>query len=103
MPPLPEASRLVVACWPDDFSASALAHAIEDSDAHLVNLNVTGRHLDDGRMTIDLRTNRRNTTAATRSLERYGYEVISAEGGDDQPVDDMLRQRAAELLRLIDI
>lgn len=104
MPPLQEASRLIVACRPDDFSASALARAIEDSDAHLLNLNVTDRRLDDGRITIDLRTNRRNARSAVRSLERYGYEVISSEDDcDGDPADDVFRSRAAELLHLISI
>lgn len=108
MPPLQEASRLIVACRPDDFCASALARAVEDSDAHLVNLNVTGRQLDDGRITIDLRTNRRNARSAARSLERYGYEVIStsaddSDNADDDPAIDVFRSRAAELLHLINI
>ena len=104
MPPLQEASRLIVACRPDDFSASAIARAIEDSDAHLLNLNVTDRRLDDGRITIDLRTNRRNSRAAVRSLERYGYEVISSDGdGDEDAANDVFRLRAAELLHLINI
>lgn len=106
MPRLQEASRLIVACRPSDFSASALARAIEDCDAHLVNLNVTDRRLDDGRITVDLRTNRRNVRSAARSLERYGYEVISSEGGDDgdsAAADDLIRSRAAELLHIINI
>lgn len=103
MPPLQEASRLIVACRADAFSASTLARAIEDSDAHLVNLNVTDHRLDDGRITIDLRTNRRNVSSAARSLERYGYEVISTQGQEDAPADDLFRRRAAELLHLINI
>lgn len=103
MPPLQEASRLIVACRPDDFSASTLARAIEDSDAHLLNLNVTDRRLDDGRITVDLRTNRRNARSAVRSLERYGYEVISSDGDGEDAADDLFRLRAAELLHLINI
>lgn len=104
MPPLREASRLIVACHAADFSASTLARAVEDSDAHLINLNVTDRRLDDGRITIDLRTNRRNVRSAARSLERYGYEVISSDDEDeDSPASDLIRERAAELLHIINI
>lgn len=105
MPPQPDASVLTVACRPDDFSASALARAVEDSDAHLINLNVTDMRLDDGRITVELRTNHRNASSTVRSLERYGFEVISAEGLADSPAadDDTLRSRAVELLHIINI
>lgn len=107
MPRLAEMSVITVACHPDDFSASALARAVEDSDAHLVNLNITGTRLDDGRITVELRTNHRNCGATARSLERYGYDVIALTGGADDDAggqaDDTLRFRAAELLHIINI
>lgn len=103
MPPQQEASVLTVACWPDDFSASALARAVEDSDAHLINLNVTATRLDDGRITVELRTNHRHYDSTARSLERYGFEVIAADApGADEP-DEAFRLRAAELLHIINI
>lgn len=107
MPPQTEASVLTVACRPGDFSASALARAVEDSDAHLINLNVTDRRLDDGRITVELRTNHRNSLSTARSLERYGYEVISLEGSESNPLpsfgdsEQTLRERAESLLRLL--
>lgn len=106
MPPLEEASTLTVACLPADFSASVLARAVEDSDAHLINLNVTDRRLDDGRITVELRTNHRNTASTARSLERYGYEVIDARiPGSALPDFDAstLRNRANELLHLLNL
>lgn len=103
MPPLEEASVLTVACRPDDFSASALARAVEDSDAHLINLNVTDCRLDDGRITVELRTNHRHGSSTARSLERYGYEVINIEAVDAPTSDDTLRSRAAELLHLLEL
>lgn len=105
MPPLQEATRLVVACHPAEFSASAIARAIEDTNAHLVNLNVTSRRLDDGRLTIELRTNHRNASAAVRSLERYGYEVLALDSPDtaSDPADEMLRSRAANLLHILEL
>ncbi len=103
MPPLQESSRLVVACYPANFSASVLARAIEDTNAHLVNLNVTARRLDDGRLTVELRTNQRNSSAAARSLERYGYEVIATDGGESPEAESHLRDRAAELLHILEL
>ncbi|MBD5179269.1 MAG: hypothetical protein HDR45_02855 [Bacteroides sp.] len=106
MPPMQESSRLVVACRPADFSASAIARAVEDTNAHLVNLNVTSRRLDDGRLTVELRTNHRSASAAVRSLERYGYEVLELDSAADpaaDATDEMLRNRAANLLHLLEI
>ncbi len=106
MPHQEEASVLTVACHPDDFSASALARAVEDSDAHLINLNVTDCRLDDGRITIELRTNHRNGDSTARSLERYGFEVLymdASANSNPADSDSTLRARAAELLHIINI
>lgn len=110
MPRQREASMLTVACFPDDFSASQLARAVEDSNAHLLNLNVTDRRLDDGRITVELRTNLLHHTATARSLERYGYEVLHARSllnGKiviaDGDADDTSRRRAAELLHILNL
>lgn len=105
MPPLEESSVLTVACRPDDFSASVIARAVEDSDAHLCNLNVTDVRLEDGRITVELRTNRRNAVSTARSLERYGFDVIDAgtDGSDAAAADETLRLRAAELLHMMNI
>lgn len=108
MPPQPEASLLTVACAPADFSASILARAVEDSNAHLINLNVTDRRLNDGRITVELRTNLRNPASTARSLERYGFEVLETSeevNGVAAPnyADSELRTRAEELLHIINI
>lgn len=109
MPPQPESSVIIVACYPEDYCASQLAHAVEDSDAHLINLNVTNQRLADGRITIELRTNRSHAGSTARSLERYGYEVINGYEGSGKPgempgnFDNDLRQRAAEILHIINI
>ena len=72
-----------------DYSASRIARAVEDADAHLLNLNVTSdSERSDNRITAELRISHRDPEAAARSLERYGYEVIGAEGTADS--DDSL-------------
>ena len=107
MPPRQEASVITVVCRPSEFSASSLARAVEDSDAHLLNLNVTGETRADGRMTIELRTSLRHADATARSLERYGYEVVSARsfpgGAFGDELDETMRSRAAELLHILEL
>lgn len=104
--PASEASHLVVACRRSDYSASRIAHAAEDADAHVLNLNVTSlRHegMDD-HVVVALRVGRREAGAVARSLERYGYEVLGTDGGaTDGADDDTARSRAAELLRYIEM
>ena len=40
-PQVDESTELTITCRPSQYSASAIAHAVEDADAHLLNLNVT--------------------------------------------------------------
>ena len=106
--PSAEASHLLVACRRSDYSASRIAHAAEDVDAHVLNLNVTTLQPDgaEGCVVVALRVSRRDAGAVARSLERYGYEVLDFDGsgfsstnGDDADA----RSRAAELLRYLEI
>lgn len=102
-PPMEEASLLLVSCLPSDFSASRIARAVEDCDAQLVNLNVTtdGSELEN-RVVAELRVTHRSPLAVARSLERYGYEVVGAEAGE-QADDDVTASRVAELIRYLEI
>lgn len=105
-PPVADSSRLLVGCRREDYSASLIARAVEDCNAHLLNLNVTslgntGDSGDDEAMAaadpkfpvvFDIRVNHRDTAGIMRSLERYGYTVLdtqNARGADD----DTLRER----------
>lgn len=104
LPTLTDASELTVKCAPADFMASSIARAVEDADAHLINLNVTSaRHLD-GSLLVHLRVNRRNRAAVIRSLERYGYSVVET-GSDSstEPIDPTLADRANHLLHLLEL
>ena len=65
-------------CRPEDYSASQLAHAVEDSDAHLVGLLSTPS--DDGRLRVTLRVRHCDPSAAVHSPERYDYKVVEAYG-----------------------
>lgn len=99
---LADTTELSVACEPVDYSASAIARAVEDCDAHLLNLNVDPNRDESGLMKISLKVNRLNSAPIVRSLERYGYRVtgVSDSGGD---IDDGLRQRALEVLHYLEV
>lgn len=106
--PAAEASYLVVACRRVDYSASRLARAVEDADAHVLNLNVTACAADgyDDHAIVALRVSRREAAAVARSLERYGYDVLDFEsqGGDMTDADTLAaRLRAAELLKYLEM
>lgn len=100
-----EACELLVACNPDDYSASRLAHAVEDCDAHLVNMNLTGVRTLSSELVVALRVSLANPAPVIRSLERYGFRIISSYAPTEiiDKNEETSRQRAAELLHLLDI
>lgn len=71
-----DCSVITVECDPRDYSASVLAHAVEDSDAHLVDLFTVPA--ENGHLMVTLRVRHSDPTAAVRSLERYGFEVTGS-------------------------
>lgn len=114
-PPVAESSRLLVGCRREDYSASRIAHAVEDCNAHLLNLNVTSagqtagydsgdEDFVDGKFPVvcDLRVSHRNADSISRSLERYGYTVIMS-SDSEAPDDSTLRQRINELFHYLEI
>lgn len=101
-PPMKEASELVIVCRPDNYSAERISQAVEDCDAHVVNLNLTGERTDDGNLVIDLRVNCANAETIARSLSRYGYEVDSV-SRPPSAEDEQERMRALEILRLLEV
>lgn len=101
-PPVGDACRLVMTCAKGDYSASRIAHAVEDCDAHLLNLNVTGDVTPEGDMVVMLRVGINNGESVARSLARYGYDVVKIE--HETPVDsDTMRRRIEELMRYIEM
>ena len=114
-PPVAESSRLLVGCRREDYSASRIAHAVEDCNAHLLNLNVTdmGQNaayddddygVSDGKFPVmcDIRVSHRNAESISRSLERYGYTVLMSTDSETQD-DSTLRRRINELFRYLEI
>lgn len=102
-PPQEEECAITVSCTPGQFSASAIARAVEDCDAHLINLNVTSDRTPDGELVVELRINHRHGEAVARSLERYGYTVMAVTGAAGDPVDLVTRERIGELLHYLEI
>lgn len=98
-----EASELSVACYRGDYSASRLARAVEDADAHLLNLNLTSEITPAGEIVVDIRVSHRSPSSVVRSLERYGYNVIQIRESGSSDNDSTLADRASELLAYINV
>lgn len=100
-----EESHILLGCRREDFSASRIAHAVEDCDAHLINLNVLGMEHPESETLVDIRVNRRNPVEVARSLRRYGYDVLEIDNvdPDDEDGDSTLRDRIDELLHYLDL
>lgn len=76
IPARDDSSLITVECAPADYSASRLSHAVEDSDAHIVDLwSAPAEH---GKIRVTLRVRRSDPTATVHNLERYGYEVVDS-------------------------
>lgn len=117
-PPMAESSRLLVGCRREDYSASRIAHAVEDCNAHLLNLNVTSLgmsetygadsgdydEVSDAKFPVvfDLRVSHRNAESIGRSLERYGFTVLATRSASDID-DDTARRRLDHLMRYLEI
>lgn len=101
-PAVGESCDIVVRCPRADYSASAIARAVEDCDAHLLNLNVTNDDPTGAAVTVSLRVSHSGGAAVARSLERYGYSVVAV-AGDDDPATDVARERVNELLHYLEV
>ena len=76
--PRDDISYVVVELAPSAYSASSLAHAVEDVDTHLVDLWSVPSKGDTVRVTLRVRC--ADPSAVVASLERYGYTVVEASG-----------------------
>ena len=103
LPSRTDSSVLLVACSPADYSAGAIARAVEDCDAHLLSLSVTSDTTAGGQAVVFLRVSHRDPSSAARSLERYGYEVIAMRSDSSVSSDDEARRRALEVLHYLSV
>lgn len=101
-PQLNESSELTITCPPSHYSASAIAHAVEDADAHLLNLNVIAGTEPDSLATVVLRVNHSRGESVARSLARYGYKTLEIAGQPGVPVTE-IADRVKALLHYLEI
>lgn len=95
-----DCSVVEVECAPVDFSASALARAIEDTDAHLVDMLTVPA--EEGHLSVTLRVRCEDPTAAVHSLERYGY-CVKGVFGNENAVQTASLERLLALQTLINV
>lgn len=95
-----DSSVITVECMPEHYSASAIAHAVEDADIHLVDL--ISYPSDRGRLRVMLRVRSLDPTPVIGSLERYGYNVVEATQSENA-VTDTLAERLASLQALMNV
>ena len=96
-----DCSVIVVECHPDDYSASLLAHAVEDADAHLTDL-LTAPAADGINLTVTMRVRLRDPQGAIHSLERYGFRVVDARGITDG-LPTVMEERLAALQLFLNV
>lgn len=92
-PRVEDSSLVEVSCTPENYSASEISRAVEDSDARLLGL---WTRIDaEGRLRAIIRVGRRDPRAAVRSLERYGYETTYMDSSAS--MDELTDERLAAL------
>ncbi len=101
-PQLNEYTELTITCPPSRYSASAIARAVEDADAHLLNLNVVGGTEPDSQATVMLRVNHSRGESVARSLARYGYDTVEMTSTPG-PFNRDVAERVNALLHYLEI
>jgi len=103
-PEIAEWSTIKLTCGAGDYSASVISRAVEDCDAHVLNLNVTAERMDGTNdVVVELRVSHANAMSVARSLERYGYTVLSTDSSSENLVDEIAEGRLEELMRYLQI
>ena len=94
-----DCSVITVECPQQDYSASLIAHAVEDTDAHLVDLfSVPG---EEGNIKVTLRIRHSDPTAAVRSLERYDFRVVEAHSAGSSTQEEAIAAERLLSLRVL--
>lgn len=100
LPYSPDGSELTAVCAPDHYSASEVARAVEDADAHLLSLLAYPG--EGGELAVYVRTDRADPSEVTRSLERHGYTVRRAAGAAYADAA-LAAERLAELAHYLNV
>ncbi len=88
-------------CPAGEYSASRLAHAVEDADTPLLGLWV--RPASDGSSCVTLLIGASDSTAVRRSLERYGYQIISTRDNGHSADQQIALERLGQLRVLLNV
>lgn len=100
LPDMPETSVIEISCTPRDYSASAIARAVEDADANLLTL--MSRPAPHDMLDVSLRIDHADPGAAVHSLERYGYSIRSAHGQQYSDLE-LTQERISALQHFLNI
>lgn len=85
-----------------DYSASAVARAVEDADAALLGLMASPDPSDPLMLHVSICAGHADPSAVVRSLERYGFSVAYAQPADTAD-SDTARRRLSELKMYLSI
>lgn len=97
-----DCSVITLECRPEDYSASLIAHAVEDSDAHLTDLFSVPEA--DGHLLVTLRVRNSDPTPTVRSLERYDFKVVEAHASESAGADmTVATERLLSLQALLNV
>lgn len=99
LPSRTDCSVIEVQCKPEQYSASLVANAVEDVDAHLLDLFT---YPEQGMLHVLVRITHMNPSAAIRSLERYGFCFVNAFGSTNEDVE-LSNQRLEELMHYLNV
>lgn len=95
-----DSSVVVVKTTPAAFSASSLAHAVEDVDTHLVDF--WSAPDSDGSILVTLRVRATDPSSVVASLERYGYSVVESSGMQSRDAE-VAMERLMSLQALLNV
>ena len=98
--PRDDSSIIVVSTTPSGYSASSLAHAVEDVDTHLVDFWSAPGEGDTIRVTLRVRCS--DPSPVVASLERYGFTIEETSGVDNRDVE-VAMERLLSLKTLLNV
>jgi hypothetical protein len=96
-------TELTVTCRPGNYSASSIAHAVEDADANLLNLTVLANDRSDDSTKILLRVDHSRGESVARSLARYGYDTIEISDAQEGVLSAEMIERVNSLLHYLEL
>lgn len=91
---------IVVEMSANDFVLSSLARIFEDNDTKIISLFLRG-NLDSTKLEVNIKTNRIETSALIRALNRYNYNILGVYS--HSPDDNDLKERFEAFMKFMNI